>query len=318
MSDNASVLVTGASGFIGRFLCQRLLSDGFSVSGTSRDGTRVPAGTKPVAIRVDGNTDWSAALSGVTTVIHLASAVHLGEADQTKSETSIFRINTEGTKRLASQAAQQGIEKFIFISTVKVNGESTGSGVFRASDLPRPYGPYAESKWQAEQQLHDVANKTGLPITIIRPPLVYGPTVGANMLRLISLVHTGLPLPFGSIVNRRSMINVQNLCDLIVRCQKRTEAVGHTFMASDGQDVSTPELVNMLARATDKRAILFPFPVSVLRLAGRIIGRGAEMDRICQSLRVDMTATQETLDWTPPTSLESGILEMVQSFQMDK
>jgi len=242
----------------------------------------------------------------------------MGEADQTKSEASIFRINAEGTKRLASQAAQQGIEKFIFISTVKVNGESTGSGVFRASDLPRPFGPYAESKWQAEQQLQDVANKTGLSVTIIRPPLVYGPKVGANMFRLVSLVASGLPLPFGSIVNRRSMINVQNLCDLIVKCQQRSEAVGHTFMASDGQDVSTPELVNMLARVMDKRAMLFPFPVSVLRLAGRIVGRGAEMDRICQSLRVDMTATQETLDWTPPTSLESGIREMVQSFQMDE
>jgi nucleoside-diphosphate-sugar epimerase len=227
------------------------------------------------------------------------------------------KVNVEGTRNLALQAAKAGVKRFIFMSSIKVNGESTRSGhPFTVDAPPAPDDPYGISKWEAEQALQHVVEQTGLQAVIIRPPLVYGPGVGANFRRLMDLSGSGLPLPLGSIKNLRSLVYVGNLCDLISKCLVHPAAIGQTFLVSDDRDISVPDLLLLLSVALHKKVRLVPMPVGILKLAGYLTGRTAEVERLCCSLQVDISKTKELLGWTPPFTIEQGILETVKTRMM--
>jgi UDP-glucose 4-epimerase len=217
------------------------------------------------------------------------------------------RINVEGTRAVALAAIEQGVRRMIFVSTVKVNGESTTRTTFAEGDLPAPQNPYAVSKWEAEVVLRSIAAKTGLEVVILRPPLVYGPGVGANFLALMKLVCRGIPMPLPDTNNRRSLVGVENLADCLVRCVTHPGAANHTFMVSDGQDVSTRELVVQLARSLGKTARFLPVPEVVLRLAARLIGKQSSIDRLLGSLEIDSSKVRRTLEWEPAVTLGCGL-----------
>jgi nucleoside-diphosphate-sugar epimerase len=221
-------------------------------------------------------------------------------------------VNVEGTLKLARHAADAGVKRFLFISSIGVNGTFTyRSRRFARDDVPFPTENYAVSKWEAEQGLWEIASQTGMEVVVVRSPLVYGPGVKGNFARLLDLVRSGVPLPLASVNNRRSFIGLDNLADLLIRCVDHPRAAGQTLLASDGQDLSTPELLRMIAKAMGRSARLFPVPVSLLRLAGRVLGRLNEVDRLVGSLQVDSSATRELLGWTNPVSVEEGIKRMV-------
>jgi nucleoside-diphosphate-sugar epimerase len=290
-----AVLVTGASGFIGRAACAQL----------ERHGTRVVRGT-----RENGSLERGWPLQGMDAVVHLAGVAH--ELHGQNAESVYQALNCEASERLAREAARAGVGRFVFMSSVKVNGERTPvDRPFRAADAPDPQDRYARSKWAAEQALARVAKETGLEVVVLRPPLVYGPGVRANFLRLVRLVERRLPLPFGAIANRRSMVYVDNLVDLIELALERREASGHTFFVSDGDDLSTPRLAMELGRALGREPTLVPVPVPLLRLAGVLTGMRAELGRLVDSLRVDVGDTRERLGWTPSVSPSEGIARTV-------
>ena len=302
------VLVTGASGFIGSRLRERLDQSGVRVTAVSRHGAD---GVTAIG-DMDGRTDWGALLAGVDAVIHLAARVHVMH-DTAADPLAAFRtVNVESTRKLAADAARAGVQRFIFVSSIKVNGERTQQGKpFTPADRPAPADAYGQSKWEAEQALQEIAAQTGLEVTVIRPPLVYGPFVKGNLRRLIAFVQRGFPLPLGAVRNRRSLVSVYNLCDLLMRCVEHPAAAGQTFLASDGEDLSTPELIREIAMALSRPARLWPVPVSLLRLAGRMTGRLEEVDRLCGSLQLDTTKTHDRLDWNPPLSLREGFRRAV-------
>ncbi len=306
-----SILVTGANGFIGGHLCRRLEASGSELVKAVRS-------PQPGAVAVgdiDGATAGTEAWRGVPAVIHLAARAHVMRDKAHDPLVEFRKINVEGVLNLARQAAKAGVKRLVFISSVKVNGESTQPGHhFTAEDAPSPEDVYGNSKWAAEQALRRVAKETRLEVVVIRPPLVYGPGVGANFFRLMKLAVSGIPLPLGSVKNLRSLVYAGNLCDLIVKCLSHPEAKGKTFLVSDDRDVSTPDLLRILAAAQHKKARLFPMPGSILKLAGCLIGRSAEMERLCGSLRVDISRTKEVLGWTPPFTLEEGIRKAAEAY----
>lgn len=302
------VLVTGANGFIGGHLCRILEESGIAVVRAVRcsQASAVAVGD------IDGSTDWTEALGGVAAVVHLAARAHVMH-DKAPDPLAEFRkINVEGTQNLARQAVKAGVKRFIYMSSIKVNGESTlEEKKFSETDTPAPEDPHGISKWEAEQTLHCLVKETPIEPVIIRPPLVYGPGVRANFLRLMKLAASGIPLPFASVNNHRSLVYVGNLCDLIFKCLTHSAAAGETFLVSDDQDVSTPELLRLLATAQHKKARLFPMSGRVLKLAGYLTGHSAEIERLCGSLQVDISHTKRTLSWAPRFTLEEGIRETV-------
>lgn len=297
------VLVTGANGFVGEALCPLLEKSGW----TLRKATRSPQAGSVAVGNIGPDTDWRIALEGVTAVVHLAARVHIMR-DATHDPLAEYRaVNCAGTENLARQAAQAGVKRLVYLSSIKVNGESTGSLPFRADDPPHPQDPYAQSKWEAEQSLHRIAAATGLEIVVLRPPLVYGPGVKANFLRLLGLVERGLPLPFGAINNRRSLLYLGNLADAVRVCLSHPAAAGKTYLVSDGASLSSADLVRGLAGALGKSPRLFPIPPALLRLAGLLSGKSAEIERLLDSLEVDGTAIEQELDWRPPYSMAQGL-----------
>lgn len=305
-----NVLVTGANGFVGRHLCHALETAGIEVVRAVRNPQ---AGAVAVG-SISGKTDWSEALSGVDAVVHLAARVHVRK-DPTRDPLAEFRkVNVDGTLNLAGQAAQAGVKRFVFISSIAVHGLTSGDHPFTSRDIPAPHDAYGVSKHEAEQGLKRVAGETGMELVIIRPPLVYGPGVGANFLRLMKLVESGMPLPLGSIHNRRNPVYVGNLCDLIFQCLENPAAAGQAFLVSDGKDVSTPDLLRMLAKEMGRSIRLLPVPESVFHLAGRLIRRSGDVSRLCGSLQVDITPTCQTLGWVPPFTVEQGIHETVSAY----
>jgi nucleoside-diphosphate-sugar epimerase len=222
-------------------------------------------------------------------------------------------VNVDGSRRLAEQAAAAGVRRLVFLSSIKVNGEQTALGApFLRSDTPAPQDAYGVSKSEAEQALWEVSAKTGLEIVVVRPPLVYGPEVKGNLARLLKLVRLGLPLPLGALQNKRSLIGLDNLVDLLIRCVDHPEAAGQTFLVSDGEDLSTPDLIRHMAGAINRSPRLFPVPVSLLRLAGSALGKRAEIDRLVGSLQIDSSHTRRVLGWTSPVRVQEGIRRMVQ------
>jgi nucleoside-diphosphate-sugar epimerase len=238
--------------------------------------------------------------------------MHDTEADP----LSVFRrVNVAGTERLARQAADSGVKRFVYLSSIKVLGEATFDAPFTASDLPQPMDPYGQSKLEAEQALEKLAAESGLEVVIIRPPLVYGPGVGGNFLRLLQMVDKGYPLPLGRVLNKRSLVSVGNLCDLIRECIDGPAVVGKTILVSDNSDVSTAELLRLMSRAMSRPSRLVPVPVSILRAMAGLLGRSDDAVRLLGSLQVDMDETMSTLGWTPPVSMEEGIADTVQWYR---
>ncbi len=311
------VLVTGASGFIGRMLCTHLLSRGFSVRAAARGNNpdNLIAGAEMFEVGDLGEEyDWSQALSGVDMVVHLAARVHQMK-DVAPDPLAAYRIvNVSGTERLARAAAANEVRRFVFLSSVKVNGEESPDA-YREDDRPAPCDFYGISKWEAEESLRGVSAGTGLETVVIRSPLVYGPGVAANFLNLIRLVDKGIPLPLGSINNRRSFIYLGNLADAIISCLDHPLAARRTFLISDAQDLSTPELIAMIARALGKKPPLFPFPLPLLRFICRTAGRKAEIERLAGSLCVDSNGIRGALGWNPPFTTEEGIRATVEWYR---
>lgn len=303
------ILVTGGTGFIGRHLIRQLVSQGCEVIATSRAQVD-RAATDPVQwthLELGTPESFEARLlTDVDCVIHLAARVHVMRRMR-HDATRFQACNVAATQVLANQAARYGVRRFIYVSSVKVNGERTTDRPFAIYDEPRPQDAYGRSKWQAEQVLMDVAKSTGLDVVIVRPPLVYGPGVGANFLSLLSLVYTGIPLPLGSVQNKRSMIGVWNLVDWIWRAMTDLRLSGRAWLVSDGEDISTPQLVELIAFGMQRRPRLWRAPVSVLRAAAFAMRRSAQLSRLLDSLQVDITATREATDWTPPVSIQNGI-----------
>ena len=309
------VLITGADGFVGNAVCRRLLESGLTPRAGLRNASLWPAlreataGLDEFAVIGDlgANPDLRSALEDVSAVVHLAARVHVMNDTALNPLHEFQRINVGGTAAVARAAAAEGVRRFVFVSTVKVNGESTAGRPFTEGDLPAPQDPYAVSKWEAEEALRCVSAETGLEVAIIRPPLVYGPGVRANFLCLMRMVERGLPLPLPDTNNRRSLIGVENLADCLVRCVMHPGAANHTFMVSDGQDVSTHELVVRLAPLLGRSARFLPVPESVLRLAARLVGKRSALDRLLSSLEIDSRKVRRTLEWEPPVTLGCGL-----------
>ena len=303
------VLVTGASGFIGRVLCRDLKRAGVAVTGTTRGNRPFDDDLfDPVEIgEIGPETDWNDALKGVNTVVHLAGRAH-GMNERTSSAIARYRrVNVQATKRLAEAAADVGVHRFLFLSTVKVNGEGTSNRPLTEAHAPAPEDPYGISKWEAERAIAEVAARPGMETVILRAPLVYGPGVKGNFLSLLRICNSPFPLPLGAVRNRRSLIYLGNLTDAILTCLTHPEAGGKTFLVRDGEDVSTAELIRRLRKALGRPPRLFPVPPFLLSVAGRLAGRKAVAERLLGSFEVDDGKIRSLLGWAPPFTLEAGL-----------
>lgn len=309
---NKNVLITGATGFVGRHLSSRLLVDGWNVSGTILENelpSRLVDGVKPAMISPLGpNTDWGDALAGIEIVVHLAARVHIMHDDVNDPLAEFRLVNVFGTKRLAYEAARCGVKRIVFISSVKVNGEESFEQ-YTDEQSPAPTDFYGVSKWEAERVLRQIESETGVEVVILRPTLVYGPSVKANFLNLMKIICRGIPLPLASIKNKRSLIYIGNLVDVLVICSLHPSAAGKTFLVSDKEQVSTPELIRLIATALGVPVRLFPFPVFLLRLIGLLAGKAAAVNRLVGSLTVNVSAIQTELDWQPPFTMQQGLTE---------
>jgi nucleoside-diphosphate-sugar epimerase len=308
------VLVTGASGFVGRALCQHLEQRGFEVCRALRRPPAGAVGEHVVVGEIGPETDWGHALIGVDVVVHLAARVHVLKDAPSDPMAEYRRVNVEGTRRLAQVAAAAGVRRLVFMSSVKVNGEAT-THTYTEADAPHPEDRYGLSKWEAEQVLAEVGAKTGIEWSVLRPPLVYGPGVGANFLRLMQAVAHHRPLPFGAVSNRRSLVFVGNLVDAVVACLTHRSAANSTFLVRDGEDVSTPDLARRMARALGVAPLLIPVPVRVLRLVGQLTGREATIRRLIGSLQVDDSLLRSRLGWVPPFEVDQGLAETARWYQ---
>lgn len=308
-----SIMVTGANGFVGQALCAAIWERDMPLLLVT--GTNKPAifGTT-IFKKIQPSTDWHTDLKNVDAVVHLAARVHMVHDPSPDPLRDYRLVNVDATLNLATQCAAAGVRRFVYLSSIKVNGEATTDLLFSESNIPAPSDPYGISKHEAEVALRRLGQETGMEIVIIRPPLVYGPRVKANFLRLMRWVRRGIPLPLASVDNRRSMIYVGNLVDVILRCLAHNDAAGRTFVVSDGHDVSIPELIRVLASAMGRRPMLLPMPPAALRLAASLAGRGAAAERLLNSLQVDIEYTRKTLEWNPPYSFEAGIEETVRYF----
>lgn len=314
-----SVLITGANGFVGKPLCEELLRQGQFVRASMRLGRRdnVPVGNiETVSIDVlDGATDWTAALSGINVVVHLAARVHVVKDNSGDPLDELRKVNVEGAWNLALQAAEAGVRRFIFISSIKVNGEGTLPGrPYTAEDRPAPVDPYGISKFEAEDALRRLAYETGMEVVIIRPPLVYGPGVKANFHSMMHWLLKGVPLPLGAVHNKRSFVALDNLVDLIITCIDHPAAANQTFLAGDGEDMSTTELLLRLGKALDKPVKLVPVPIWMLRAGAALLGRQYMSQRLCNSLQVDISKTCELLGWHPPVSVDDALKKTATDF----
>ena len=312
-ATNSRVLVTGANGFVGRAMCRHLIAAGYEVVPAVR-----LAGDLPNAIAVgdiNGATDWHKAVASCQTVVHLAARTHILDAVE-NTKVDLFRqVNTAGTLNLATAASGAGVRRFVFVSSVKVNGEETPKGrPFTALDQPCPRDAYAISKWEAEQGLHELADRTGMELVVIRPPLVYGPGVGANFRTLMRWVSKGIPLPLAAIRNKRSLIALDNLIDFIGVCLVHPSAANETLLVSDGEDLSTTEMLERTAAALGQPSRLFEVPDGLLRAAAMLFRRRDAMRRLLGSLQVDKCKATDLLGWTPPVSVDVALKKTVRAY----
>ena len=302
-------LVTGANGFVGQYLCAELLRQGQSVRAAVRSASP-PIDNIEVAVvgAIDGEINWANALRDIDVVIHLAARVHVMKDEAADPLAEFLRVNMQGTANLAYQAAAAGVKRLVYVSSIKVNGErTTETQPFAESDKPNPQDAYATSKWRAEQVLQRIAQESGLEVVIVRPPLVYGPAVKGNFIRLLKAVDKGIPLPLASVRNKRSLIYLGNLADALILCASHPAAAGKTYLVRDGEDVSMPELVRQMAIGLGRPARLFPLPVSLLRGLGRLFGKLASVERVVGSLRVNDNLIRKELGWKPRFTLQQGL-----------
>jgi nucleoside-diphosphate-sugar epimerase len=310
------VLVTGGTGFIGRFLCRALIESGREVIVALRSDTAVtePACERVIVGDINSRTDWTAALQNVDVVIHAAARVHV--LRETADGNAYTETNAHGAMQLARSAAQAGVGRLIYLSSVKVNGEETRGRPYAASDLPQPCDDYGKSKWLGEQFIQQVCASTALESVIVRPPLVYGPGVKANFLRLLRLVDKQWPLPLGAVNNSRSLVSVWNLVDLLTLVISHRAAPGKTWMVRDAEDLSTPDLIRRIGAVMGRRVRLLPVPVAALRLAGRLTGRN-EIGRLCGSLTVDVEPTRTVLGWSAPWTVDQSLTRTVEWYMSE-
>jgi UDP-glucose 4-epimerase len=317
----AKILVTGASGFVGSALCGRLVHDGWVVRAVARDLNRLEklsgAGIEKFQIgKIGRETKWNNALAGVDCVVHLAARVHVMHDTDGNPLAAYRLVNTEGTINLARQAAAAGVRRFVFISSVKVNGEETSPGQpFTEEDKPAPLDPYGISKLEAEQGLRDLATAAGMEVVIIRPPLVYGPGVKANFLTMMRWLNKGVPLPFGALDNRRSLVALDNLVDFIITCIDHPAAANQTFLVADGEDLSTTELLHRLSHALGKSPLLLPVTAGLLEAGAALLGKRAVAQRLCGSLCVDISKAREVLGWEPPVSVDQELRDTARAYR---
>lgn len=305
-----TVLITGASGFVGRALCHQAIRRGLGVHAAGRDAAQAPEGTRAFPTgSIDAKTPWAPALVGAQTVVHLAARVHVMNDPSADPLAAFRQTNTAGTLHLARQAAAAGVRRFVFVSSVKVNGEGTAAGLpFTAANAPAPQDPYGISKMEAEQGLRQIAADTGMEVVIVRPPLVYGPGVRANFAALMRWLQRGIPLPLGAVTgNRRSLVALENLVDLLITCIDHPAAAHQTFLVSDGEDLSTTDLLRRMGQAMGTPARLIPVPPALLRLGAAALGQGDVAQRLLGSLQVDITCTCATLGWMPPIGVDEGL-----------
>ncbi|WP_208630461.1 UDP-glucose 4-epimerase family protein [Ectopseudomonas oleovorans] len=310
------ILLTGATGFLGRALLKELLYREHEVTAAVRHASPVVKGLRSYPIvDIGGTTDWLPALQGIEVVVHAAARVHVVRERHPDPLAEYRHVNVDGTLRLARQAVASGVRRFVFISSIKVNGESTLLGKpFLAGDVPAPADPYGVSKLEAEQGLMRLADEAGMELVIIRPPLVYGPGVKANFLSMMRWLHKGVPLPFGAIHNRRSLVALDNLVDLIVTCIEHHAAANQTFLVSDGEDLSTSELLRRMGAVLGRPARLLPVPSWLLQAGAAALGKQALSQRLCGSLQVDIGKTRELLGWTPPLSIDEALRKTAKHF----
>jgi nucleoside-diphosphate-sugar epimerase len=299
-------LVTGATGLIGRVLLARLLQDGHQALAAVRSN---PISNQTLVGEINAQTDWSQALSNCDVVVHTAARVHQMQDDAADSLAEFRRINTAGTLNLAYQSAAAGVKRLVFISTIKVNGEFTEVGqAFSADDVPAPEDPYGISKHEAEQLLHQVAAETGMEVVIIRSPLVYGPGVKANFQSMMRWLVRGVPLPLAAVTeNRRSLVALDNLVDLIMTCLNHPAAANQTFLVSDGEDLSTADLLQRMGMALGHPARLIYVPLALLKLGAIVVNKPGIYQRLCGSLQLNITKTRQLLGWVPPVSVDEGL-----------
>lgn len=306
--NTMKVLVSGANGFVGQELCTQVLARNMTVHGTTRKLVVLPGGVVPFVVgSINAETLWTNALTGCSAVVHLAARVHVMIDDASDPLDEFRRVNVEGTLNLARQAAASGVRRFVFVSTIGVNGAETFHQPFTSADLTAPHSPYAVSKYEAELELQALSSETGMEVVIIRPPMVYGPNAPGNFGSLIRWLRRGVPLPLGAINNRRSMVGLDNLVDLIVTCIDHPAAANQTFLVSDGDDLSTTELLQRLGRALGKPARLIPVPAMLLKVGAALVGKSAIAQRLCGSLQVDIQKTRLLLGWRPPLTLDQGL-----------
>lgn len=309
------ILVTGATGFVGGALVLRLAKEVGAVrAAVRRENVKLPVGVE--SVRVDAlkaATDWRHALVGIQVVVHAAARVHVMQDRASVPLVEFRRVNVQGTLNLARQAAEAGVRRFVFVSSIKVNGEATDPGrPYLAADTPAPLDPYGVSKMEAEQALRELSAQTGMEVVIVRPPLVYGPGVKANFASMMRWLRRGVPLPLGAIHNARSLVALDNLVDLLVTCIAHPAAAGQVFLVSDGEDVSTTDLLRRTARAMGRTAHLVPIPSAWLEVAASLLGKRNVAQRLCGSLQVDIEKTRQLLGWHPPLTLDQGLKKAVE------
>ena len=312
------VLVTGADGFIGKALCAEMVSRGWNIRAAVRTKEKIKNLPGEIQIIETGpigpDTKWRDALNNVDAVVHLAGRAHIMDDSSSDPLLEYRIVNTAGTECLAKAAAGKGIRRFIFMSTIKVNGEG-GTDPYNENDTPDPKDPYSMSKWEAEIKLTEISSETGMEIVIIRAPLVYGPSVKANFLKLLKAVDKGIPMPFAGIKNKRSMIYIGNLVNLIITCINHPKAAGETYLVSDSEKISIPELISRIGDAFGKPGRLFYTPLFLLRLFGIAAGKSREIERLTGTLTIDSSKIRKELNWTPPFTLVQGLKETAEWYK---
>jgi len=312
------ILVTGGTGFVGRSLISRLLEGSYQVAVTSRRGNnnQFHENVKKYHTKdISTSTNWSGVFEQVDVVIHAAARVHIMDDSVADPLAEFRKVNVGGTLNLARQAAQSGVKRFIFISSIKVNGEMTTiDRLFKSDDKCIPTDPYGLSKYEAEQGLLAIARETGMEVVIIRPPLVYGPGVRANFFSMMKWIYKGIPLPLGAINNRRSFVALDNLVSFIINCINHPKAANEVFLISDGEDVSTSELLKKVAKAFGKKSLLLSVPTSLMTFTAKLIGKGEVATRLFSSLQVDSSKAQDLLGWTPVTTMDEQLKKTAEAY----
>ncbi len=309
------IVVTGATGFIGKYLCQALSEQNYEIVAVTRSAVEAYKNITFIHKVLAKDTDWADVLEGVDVVIHLAGRAHVMKDASENPYQAYVDINIDATKHLAEQAALSGVKRLIFLSSVKVNGEQTNSFAFNESAIPQPEDDYGKTKCEAESVLVNIAKETGMEVVIIRPPLVYGKGVKANFKSLIKLAQLNIPLPFGNVANKRSLIYLENLIDFIMLCINHPSAANQTFLVSDDEDVSTTQLIQYIKEASGKRPLLIPVPQSWLSILFKLMGKSSLSDRLLGNLQVDINKAKTLLNWKPAYSVKDGIEKTVSGFK---